>query len=1211
MKNSSDEWLTQPIFVSSTFKDLQAERDYLRDFVFPAVEEELLDIRCHTEFIDLRWGLDTYSYANQEAKELQVLKVCLNEIKRSHPFLIVILGDRYGWVPPMRRLEAAVHEEGLNISIEEKSITALEIEFGALQNKLGNNRTFFYFREMDYSEVPPDLRVDYSDELSLEPDAQVAYRQLKALKKRIRESIPENRIRTFRPVWDKVENRVTGFELWGEQVRKDLTESIHQEIISIKSTSNIDVQWWQKEEICISEFIESKMRTMINRKLVDELMEFSISDASSSVPWATIVSGVAGSGKSCIWAALSRQLQNQNCIMLVNAAGISSKAGNISAMLARWIQNLSFYSNENITVPLLDETAPLEKLEEKFAQMLTIVSEKRRVVCLVDALDQFETTLANQNISWIPRRWPANARLVVTILSGTLGLALKNRQGVINREMQPLNQSEAEAVLYSSAKLYHKVLHIGIVETLLEKQTASGNPAFSNPLWLSIAVEDLLLLDQDDFAEAQRFSGSAEQQLHQFILERIHNMPSSLSELYIDLLERARKLGMKIFGVKGSHWVDIVLDLLASSRYGLREFDLKNLTTDITGIVWNPLTFAHLRRYLRAHLAEMGDNRLWNFAHRELRAALTQLRLSDKNYRKNLHKKIGEHLFQQSSDDSLRAKETMFHLLESDLLEKAREFFSLPDSSDSARGVAALRLLQKYKGHELSEVALESASISLADLQIKDSLIDVSIRTGWLEKMFSEAVKDQQEGFGLGRLVHRLVNDVLPALRDRSGIGEQIEYLSSLRKLIQGIVPNVPEEVKDDAQKLERILGELHRKSELRNHAVLYFERALFVAEMNYRAVPNSLASLIEALTSLGDLYLKNNPAEATYFYERSNELYETDACSQNGSLKIIDYLDEFSMLYGGVPKQMEDMARTFQLNFRARHMCRMGNICLFTKKYDEAFAWFERADSLSRKQSDQVDFNPEFAETLVQAGIGMAEVEWNTGRQKNALARYIQLADLSTLLMRKSPARILFLSFWSKVCLLISEGKYWFGEFKEGSNWLEDGMASVQEILDRLPDDVELIQNLLTVTERIIASSQPDKFPSYIQLNMNEMKRLVMDRQSRIRAAVISDEKVMRELSQIRQVNFEQGLLVAAERIDRIFSITGSQCISSLSNDPEKQALQFFEMAHNPNLSFQESKELLRKCRDILKELQSSGILLDPALIKRLSYLELLFMGE
>lgn len=34
-------WITRPIFVTSTFRDIHAERDYLRSHVLPELEEHL------------------------------------------------------------------------------------------------------------------------------------------------------------------------------------------------------------------------------------------------------------------------------------------------------------------------------------------------------------------------------------------------------------------------------------------------------------------------------------------------------------------------------------------------------------------------------------------------------------------------------------------------------------------------------------------------------------------------------------------------------------------------------------------------------------------------------------------------------------------------------------------------------------------------------------------------------------------------------------------------------------------------------------------------------------------------------------------------------------------------------------------------------------------------------------------------------------------
>jgi hypothetical protein len=58
-------WRTFPIFISSTFADMQAERDHLKNVVFPLVEEELQKRRIKLEIVDLRWGVDTTSIALQ------------------------------------------------------------------------------------------------------------------------------------------------------------------------------------------------------------------------------------------------------------------------------------------------------------------------------------------------------------------------------------------------------------------------------------------------------------------------------------------------------------------------------------------------------------------------------------------------------------------------------------------------------------------------------------------------------------------------------------------------------------------------------------------------------------------------------------------------------------------------------------------------------------------------------------------------------------------------------------------------------------------------------------------------------------------------------------------------------------------------------------------------------------------------------------------
>ena len=49
-------WRTARVFISSTFRDMHAERDELVKTVFPALRERLAPHRVHLVDIDLRWG---------------------------------------------------------------------------------------------------------------------------------------------------------------------------------------------------------------------------------------------------------------------------------------------------------------------------------------------------------------------------------------------------------------------------------------------------------------------------------------------------------------------------------------------------------------------------------------------------------------------------------------------------------------------------------------------------------------------------------------------------------------------------------------------------------------------------------------------------------------------------------------------------------------------------------------------------------------------------------------------------------------------------------------------------------------------------------------------------------------------------------------------------------------------------------------------------
>ncbi len=66
------DWRIQPVFISSTFKDMHSERDWLVKRVFPALRERLEKYRVHLVDIDLRWGI-----TEEQERNGEVLKLCL------------------------------------------------------------------------------------------------------------------------------------------------------------------------------------------------------------------------------------------------------------------------------------------------------------------------------------------------------------------------------------------------------------------------------------------------------------------------------------------------------------------------------------------------------------------------------------------------------------------------------------------------------------------------------------------------------------------------------------------------------------------------------------------------------------------------------------------------------------------------------------------------------------------------------------------------------------------------------------------------------------------------------------------------------------------------------------------------------------------------------------------------------------------------------
>ena len=145
-------WRTIYIFISSTFRDMHAERNVMTQDVFPVLNERSRSRRVQVVPIDLRWGLTA-----EQCEIVGALELCLQEINRSIPFFVALIGSRYGWRPPDYPVSDDPTLAWVKTFPAGRSITELEIQHGFLRSCIPRH-AFTYCRNPTFlKDVPPEI----------------------------------------------------------------------------------------------------------------------------------------------------------------------------------------------------------------------------------------------------------------------------------------------------------------------------------------------------------------------------------------------------------------------------------------------------------------------------------------------------------------------------------------------------------------------------------------------------------------------------------------------------------------------------------------------------------------------------------------------------------------------------------------------------------------------------------------------------------------------------------------------------------------------------------------------------------------------------------------------------------------------------------------------------------------------------------------------
>ncbi|MFZ4455987.1 MAG: TIR domain-containing protein [Bacteroidales bacterium] len=462
------------VYISSTYKDMQSERDYLIRRTFPELNR-LLDIHRIDSFpVDLHWGINEDII--QESSGDEVLNLVFHEIDRCRPFFLCLLGERYGWVP-----------ENKNISTFED-----EIRYAINSSKSKQSEKFFYFRNCQYEKIPSNTSGDYVD----------SFPRQNLNMTRLKDWLSEMKVskRTYETNWDLQRDQLWGLQNFGNQVLKDLYDSAIEYFGPCPQYSTKIEQRLQLD------YTHRLLKTFIGRKTeITKYYSFITSEPSIKLSFI----GEEGVGKSAILAALIELIKEMsNYTFAIHHAGVSEQSLSKRGILENWCAQFEDWLSKPIT-----SFMTIDEIEKEFISCVNLACEEGNTIIVLDNADWFEMVSGKGSLKSLLQIIPKKATVLI---SNREIIELSSFSYV---EILPLTKDEIKVGIQDVLSIYSKQLSIEQINLLLIK------PGITHPGILVLLLRILVTTITNHFELTT-------------IIQNISDTFTGLCKLFFDSLER-------------------------------------------------------------------------------------------------------------------------------------------------------------------------------------------------------------------------------------------------------------------------------------------------------------------------------------------------------------------------------------------------------------------------------------------------------------------------------------------------------------------------------------------------------------------------------------------------------------------------------------------------------------------------------------------------
>lgn len=578
------QWRHYIIFISSTFRDMDEERDVIKLDVVKRLNRAYQDKFIQFQTVDLRVGINTADIQNEEERENRVLDVCLANIDNARPFFIGLLGERYGWVPDHHKWQYVISrlsEENKSLLKDSDgcSVTEMEILYGAIGNngEYMNHSLFFLRDPSSYDLMPPELKPTYCDKANLAlpaPVRSVYHQKLHDLKERIigfckQQNYEQNCI-NYTLQWNVDEGHFDGLNSFADLLFEKLSREVDAEIAS----EQLEAATWYYQEEQNAEYLHKKNTYKKAKRSTFDEASFVLSQKGQ-----VLFSGAEGTGKTILLSQLYQHFSDDSSLVCLSAfVGTSLYSMSIRPIMTRWILALAQHLEKSVpddTTLLNEKQTTLISLYDLFSTLVDELKAQGKGVCIfMDAIQLFE--MQNKEDAYLP--W-LNQKVM---FAGTVTPEFEEKATLYNSAIQcialdELTTDELQQILENEERVHMIELPAAIKQDLLRRTIS--------PLQLGMLMTLLTHLCTSDFRKIRsEGSGSEIEKINQYMYQLYKEAPEEHSELFLFVIRFLMK------NLRVSEHLMQLFAYIAASGNGLRESDLERLMPE----EWNPLDFHSL-----------------------------------------------------------------------------------------------------------------------------------------------------------------------------------------------------------------------------------------------------------------------------------------------------------------------------------------------------------------------------------------------------------------------------------------------------------------------------------------------------------------------------------------------------------------------------------------------------------------------------------------